>query len=81
MPRSRASCSLLSDSKPESWEDIETSLTLPPGTQCLQAEVLAFENVLNDQDDVSEFDGHFADHLQFELIVEPAGSEVSMNLQ
>jgi len=81
MPRSRASCSLLSDSKPESWEDIETSLTLPPGTQCLQAEVLAFENVLNDQDDVSEFDGHFADHLQFELIVEPAGSEVSMNHQ
>jgi hypothetical protein len=81
MPRSRASCSLLSDSKPESWEDIETSLTLPPGTQCLQAEILAFENVLNDQDDVSEFDGHFADHLQFELIDEPAGSEVSMNHQ
>ncbi|MCH1496497.1 MAG: FecR family protein [Rubripirellula sp.] len=81
IPRSRASCTLLSDSKPESWEDIKTSLALPPGTQCLQAEVLAFENVLNDQDDVSEFDGHFADHLQFELIVEPAGSEVSMNLQ
>ena len=78
MPRSRSSCSLLSDSKPESWEDIETSLTLPPGTQCLRAEVLAFENVLNDQDDSSEFDGHFADHLQFELLIEPAGSEVSM---
>ena len=75
--RSRISYDLLSDSDPASWETVEAVLALPPNALFLEATVFAFENVSNDQDATPEFDGHFADHLQFELLVDPAGSESS----
>ena len=75
VPRSRVSYELLSDSDPESWEGVEAVLALPPNALYLEATVFAFENVSNDQDASSEFDGHFADDLQFELLIEPAMSE------
>jgi hypothetical protein len=78
-PRSRISYDLLSDSDPESWEKAEAVLTLPPTARCLHATVFAFENVSNDRGTTPEFDGHFADNLQFELLIEPTGSEVSGN--
>ena len=76
-PRSRVSYDLLSDGKPESWESAEAVLALPPNALYLEATVFAFENVSNDQDASREFDGHFADDLQFELLIEPAGSEMN----
>lgn len=77
MPRSRVSYDLLSDSDPESWEKVDAVLGLPPNALYLEATIFAFENVSNDQDASSEFDGHFADDLQFELFIEPTGSEAS----
>lgn len=73
-PRSRASDQLLSDSNPQSWKKTEAVFTRPTDARSLQVTVLAFENVSNDVGTTSEFDGHFADDLQFHLMVEPATS-------
>lgn len=74
MPRSRVSYQLLSDSDPTSWEEAEAVLTVPADARFLQVTIFAFENVSNDEGSNAEFDGHFADNLQFELIIEPAPS-------
>ncbi|MBL6706804.1 MAG: FecR domain-containing protein [Planctomycetaceae bacterium] len=71
-PRSRVSYQLLSDSNPQSWERAEAVLTLPTDARYLLVTILAFENVSNDVGATSEFDGHFADDLQFHLVIDPA---------
>lgn len=37
--------------------------------------ILAFENVVNDGGANEEFDGHFADDLRYQLLIEPASGE------
>ena len=75
LARSRTSHQLLSDSDPASWEKLEAVLTLPANSRCINAMILAFENVVNDGGDNEEFDGHFADDLHFQLLIEPASGE------
>lgn len=66
---------MLSDSNPESWEKLEAKLTLPADSRYLYVTILAFENVSNDADHAPEFDGHFADDLHFQLLIEPASGK------
>lgn len=75
LARSRTSHQLLSDSDPTSWEKLEAVLTLPASSRCINVMILAFENVVNDGGTNEEFDGHFADDLHFQLMIEPASGE------
>ena len=75
LARSRTSHQLLSDSDPASWEKLEAVLTLPANSRCINVMILAFENVVNDDEVNEEFDGHFADDLHFHLLIEPASGE------
>lgn len=76
LARSRTSHQLLSDSNPESWEKIEAVLTLPANSRCIQVTILAFENVVNDDNANAEFDGHFADDLHFQLQIDPVSGQL-----
>ena len=75
LARSRTGHQLLSDSEPASWEKLEAVLTLPANSRCINVMILAFENVVNDDEVNEEFDGHFADDLHFHLLIEPASGE------
>ncbi|MBT4867593.1 MAG: hypothetical protein HON53_21030, partial [Planctomycetaceae bacterium] len=77
LARSRTSHQLLSDSDPASWEKLEAVLTLPANSRCINVMILAFENVVNDDEVNEEFDGHFADDLHFHLLIEPASGETN----
>ena len=50
-------------------------LTLPKNSRCINVMILAFENVVNDTEANEEFDGHFADDLHYQLLIEPTSSE------
>jgi hypothetical protein len=54
---------LTSDANVATWEVHETMLVLPAATITVQAQLLAFENVVNDAT-APEFDGHYADDVR-----------------
>jgi len=54
-----------SDGDPQSWEQLQASLSLPVGTSFLSIAISAVENVSNDG--VNEFDGHYADDVTLYL--------------
>tara|TARA_R110002096_G_scaffold169222_6_gene340775 strand:- start:1543 stop:3723 length:2181 start_codon:yes stop_codon:yes gene_type:complete len=56
---------ILSDDDPETWEPLEVSMPVPPGTDFLLIDLLAFENE-TDRDE-NEFEGHFADDVRLRL--------------
>ena len=72
LARSRTIHELLSDSNPESWERLEAILAVPANSRYLHVMILAFENVTNNADLAPEFDGHFADDLEFQLAIAAA---------
>jgi hypothetical protein len=61
---------LLSDGDVATWELVETSLVMPPGTSFLGVHLLALENVKNDSDG-EEFDGHYVDAVSLTVVPEP----------
>ena len=79
LARSRTIHELLSDSNPESWERLEAILAVPANSRYLHVMILAFENVTNNADLDPEFDGHFADDLEFQLLIAPTSSRSGNN--
>lgn len=74
----RASVSLFSDSNPDSWEELTFSMPLPAGSDFLEIEILAWEDVVDEKEpSETEFDGHFADALEARLIVELSPAQPS----
>lgn len=56
---------ILSDDDPATWEPLEIGMPVPPGTDFLLIDLLAFENeTWRDRD---EFAGHFVDAVDFHL--------------
>jgi hypothetical protein len=53
-------------SVPDSWQQIQASMVLPPGATYLLVEIYASEDVFNDGDG-PEFSGHYADDLSLML--------------
>ena len=54
-------------SVPDSWQRVEASMVLPPGTTHLLVEIYASEDVFNDGDG-PEFSGHYADDISLMLV-------------
>jgi hypothetical protein len=57
----------VTDSDPVSWERADLTSTLPPGTKWLVLELVANENIHNDEAPV-EFDGHFVDDVHLRVL-------------
>ena len=53
-------------SVPDSWQQVQASMVLPPGTTYLLVEIYASEDVFNDGDEL-EFSGHYADDVSLTL--------------
>jgi hypothetical protein len=53
-------------SVPDSWQQVQASMVLPPGTTYLLVEIYASEDVFNDGDG-PEFSGHYADDMSLML--------------
>jgi hypothetical protein len=53
---------------PGAWQQATASLVLPATTRYLLVEVNAFEDVLNDGADATEFAGHYADDVSLTLV-------------
>ncbi len=60
-----AGASVLIDGIPGTWEPLEVSMAIPPGTDFLLVNLLAFENETEVEE--NEFMGHFADSVQLTL--------------
>ena len=58
---------ILTDANLGTWEQNQASVVLPAGTISVEARLLAFENIMND-DVAPEFDGHYADDVQLRLL-------------
>lgn len=52
---------------PGTWQQASVGLTLPPGTTSVLVEVYAYEDVVNDDGEASEFAGHYADDVSLVL--------------
>ena len=52
---------LLSDADPDTWESAMVQLLLPVNTTHLLFKVAPFENIMDDEFGLPEFDGHYAD--------------------
>lgn len=68
--RGGAETEIPTDGDPETWEQVHIRLRVPRGSDYLLLEVRAVENVYNDAT-FPEFDGHYADDVQFTLRVQP----------
>jgi hypothetical protein len=54
-------------SVPDSWQLVQASMVLPPGTTYLLVEIYASEDVFNDGDG-PEFSGHYADDVSLMMV-------------
>jgi hypothetical protein len=57
---------VFSDGDAATWESVASHLQLPPTTGFVALRVSASENIFNDSSG-TEFDGHYADRVQFEI--------------
>ena len=64
----RGIADLKTDGSLATWEEALVTLTLPPGTQYVAIEVIAFEDVVNDGPGTPEFLGHYADQASLVLV-------------
>lgn len=67
----QVSGSVISEDNPISWESVQVTLPLPTVTDFVVIRISATENIFNDITG-DEFDGHFADNIQFQVIPGPA---------
>ncbi|MDV6031969.1 MAG: hypothetical protein F9B45_18140 [Phycisphaera sp. RhM] len=61
---------LFSDFDPSTWEYVEASMTLDANTDFVRVWLVAVENIFNDTTGV-EFDGHYADSVQWSIDGDP----------
>lgn len=67
------STALKSDDDPATWEFLSCEFVVPPGTDFLIAQIYAFEDQSDDEE--NEFEGHFADSCKLQLIARARPSE------
>ncbi len=70
---------LNTDGNVETWEQANTSLLLPVGTDFLGLRIMALENIHNDGVE-PEFDGHYADSTYLDIYVIPEPTALALLL-
>jgi hypothetical protein len=70
---------ILSDGDTTTWELVTTNLTLPVGTDYVGIHIAPNENVFNDTTG-TEFDGHYADDVQYSTAILNGGFESAVSV-